>query len=692
MTWQDFQDAGCSRDGDIILYPIRKRDGVTVRKFKAIVRGENGKRLPWGDKGSGFQRGLFDCGLDHCAGAKLVLAEGEEKAIAAKIAGFSAVSPANGASGLHKDAAAMIANASPARVIIAFDADDGGTKGTEKSGRLLRAAGVADIRRIVWPEDVPSGYDLNNVLVENDIDSVRDLLDSAVAWEPSSGTIETVSTYSRDWGEVGTIGPPPPEEFPLDMFAGIPILRDFVHQLSWETQTPPDAGGMAVLAALATCTARRFEFPRRGPWWEPLNLFTLCALPPANRKSAVFGTVRKPLDEYEEEKRESERIGIVKATRQKDVLKGRLEKAEKELTRQYSEDKQAEFERLIEEHESLIVPAKTCITVGDVTVEQLATIMAEQGGRVALFSAEGSGLFSMAGGRYSKSGATSLEIYLSGHGGDSLKIHRRGREEVILQPALTVALMIQPAILGRNVFKNQAFRDSGLLDRFLIAMPESWVGRREIEPQPMTNATETGYRALIRRLLEISARQNEPKCLWLSRNAFCLLKDFERQREPRLLDEFKEIAGFAGKLHGAILRVAGNLHLAAHCQRTNAPEEIEVSGETMELALFLAPYLLSHAKVVYHEISWDETNQDARALIGWIECTHPEGGTVTLREMQRGKTWEKERTLAVCEMLCAKNYLRHIAAPPSPGPATIHFEINPVILPTTEAEIEVVRC
>jgi replicative DNA helicase len=68
-------------------------------------------------------------------------------------------------------------------------------------------------------------------------------------------------------------------------------LADFVQAVATATQTPTDLAGMLALSALATAAGGRVEVEPRPGFREPLNLFTAVALPPGNRKSAVFAEI-----------------------------------------------------------------------------------------------------------------------------------------------------------------------------------------------------------------------------------------------------------------------------------------------------------------------------------------------------------------------------------------------------------------
>ncbi len=130
------------------------------------------------------------------------------------------------------------------------------------------------------------------------------------------------------------------------------------------------------------------------------------------------------------------------------------------------------------------------IVADDVTPEAVGTLLAEQNGSLSIVSAEG-GLFDIIAGRYT--GALNMDVWLKGHAGDLLKVDRKGRPpEYIRQPALTVALMVQPTVLDL-IAAHQQFRGRGLLARFMYAFPVSKVGHRKIGPKPVSEDVREAY-------------------------------------------------------------------------------------------------------------------------------------------------------------------------------------------------------
>ena len=80
-----------------------------------------------------------------------------------------------------------------------------------------------------------------------------------------------------------------------------------------------------------------------------------------------------------------------------------------------------------------------------------------------------------------------------GHSGDDLVTDRVSRKSVRVEwPALTCAYAMQPAVI-EGLAEQAAFRGRGLLARFLYAAPESWIGRREIAPTPVSDVAREAY-------------------------------------------------------------------------------------------------------------------------------------------------------------------------------------------------------
>lgn len=286
------------------------------------------------------------------------------------------------------------------------------------------------------------------------------------------------------------------------------------------------------------------------------------------------------------------------------------------------------------------------LVVDDVTPERLAAMLAEQGGRLALLSAEG-GLFEVAGGRYSD-GVPNLDVLLKGHPGDDLRVDRIGRSPVhVRHPALTLGIAVQPAVI-RELARKPAFRGSGLLARFFYSLPESTVGRRIACPPPMPDAISQRYHRLCTLLLRIAERRTDgevvPFPIYFSPEACGRLERFSEDLEPRLSagSELGPICDWANKLAGGIARVAAMLHLvnspgncgysgncgssdkstseegAAHCGDPGTDRKIEIEMETVERSILIGDYLLTHARAAFAFMGTDPEIENAKQLLSWI--------------------------------------------------------------------------
>ncbi|GAA4550260.1 DUF3987 domain-containing protein [Pseudonocardia xishanensis] len=212
--------------------------------------------------------------------------------------------------------------------------------------------------------------------------------------------------------------------FPVDALP--PWVADMVLAVAEFTQTPLDLPGCLALAALSTAAGGRAEIEVRPGWREPLNLYTVVAMPPGSRKSAVFAAMTSPLLEAERQLIDAARPRLIEA----DVAR---KMAGKEAERRAADganlrDPAARAEALAAATDAALlaerpVAALPRLIADDVTTEAAASLLAEQNGRLAVLSAEG-GIFSTLAGRYS-SGVPSLEVFLKGHSGDLLRVDRK---------------------------------------------------------------------------------------------------------------------------------------------------------------------------------------------------------------------------------------------------------------------------
>lgn len=444
------------------------------------------------------------------------------------------------------------------------------------------------------------------------------------------------STPKPDWE------PPIPFDdhvVPVFPVSALPAwLAEWVAGVAEATQTPPDLAAMLSLAILAMAGAKLVRVEIRPGWREPVNLFCIVGLGPGNRKSSVFAEAARPVFDMQAEECRQAAPEIAKAEVGRKLDESRHKKLLDEVSRckdsRTREGLTAEAEELAcrLRSERLPEPPRRC--VDDVTPEKLLNLMAMNGGRAAILSAEG-GIFDIMAGRYSD--LPNLDVFLKGHAGDTISVDRVGRVgEFIRAPALTLGLAVQPEVI-RGLAQRSALHGRGLLARVLWSLPSSSVGFRRTEPEPVAKAVADTYNARIRGLLsapvhldanrEISARD-----VPLHPAAYEVLRDFQTEVEQWLRPdgELGLLQEWGGKLVGAVARIAALLAIADD-EQAGSVDLRATAG-----AVAIGRYLAHHAQSAFGVMAGDVALEDAKRIWRWIERRGPCAGVISRREIHQG--------------------------------------------------------
>lgn len=389
-----------------------------------------------------------------------------------------------------------------------------------------------------------------------------------------------------------------------------------VQAVAEATQTDPAMAGTQLLSVLSACHGGYARIEIRYGWQEPLCIYTATVASPGERKSAVQQAMVRPLLKVEKTlatRGSLDRLGL--ETR-KQIAVRRAETLRNEAAKKT--DKTEEALAAAREAEEIVVPVVPRLIADDVTPEAAGSLLAEQGGRLAIISAEG-GIFDIIAGRYSN-GQVNLDLWLKGHAGDMLKVDRKGRPaEYIEHPALTLGLMIQPDVLSA-LANNRQFRGRGLLARFLYAMPVSKVGNRTVSSAPISREVEKSYSTAVEALaMEMIKRKEDPALLTLSEEAQREFQRIEIAVEPTLAKDGQlgNLTDWGAKYMGALARIAGNLHLAEHGAKDGPA--IPISTQTIKAAEQIAEYFKATAINAFAQMGADKTTTDALYLLERIK-------------------------------------------------------------------------
>ena len=396
--------------------------------------------------------------------------------------------------------------------------------------------------------------------------------------------------FEEKWDKPIPLEKPSLPPFPIDALPS--TIKDYVVAVSESTQTPVDMSATASLGILALCVQGKFRVRGKADWTEPLNLFTVVIAESSERKSAVINLMTKPVNAFEAEYNKRNAAAIETSKMNKRILERKQRALEDKAAKGKAEE--GEIEKLAQKLATYEEKSPLRLYVDDVTTEKLTTVLSEGGGKAAIVSSEG-GIFDMLSGLYSKN--VNIDVMLKGHSGDCIRVDRVGRtSESIMNPALTVLLTVQPNVLS-GLMENGTFRGRGLTARFLFSMPESTVGTRKYRTEPIPKGITQQYSFLINDLLS-EEQLPYPEEITLSPEADKLLEAFSNEVESKLNDEYSEIADWAGKLVGAVLRIAGLLCRASIIRGSDFLRDIEplvVDERIMNNAIAIGRYFTEHS-------------------------------------------------------------------------------------------------
>lgn len=434
------------------------------------------------------------------------------------------------------------------------------------------------------------------------------------------------------WADPLPFGANTPPEIPPSL-APEP-LASFISSLAVALQVPQSACMIAALCSVAAVMAKKAVVEAGADWTEPLNLYGAMVLPPGERKSAILSACRAPLDDWEADavRAFGERFASLSA--EKRILEARARAAEKRASVKNDPAIRDEAVRLAREAAAFHVAATPQVFVDDITTERIVGVMQDQGGKIALFSDEG-GIFDIMAGLYA-SGALKIDAYLKAYDGKAIRVDRVGRaSEVVLEPALTMCLGVQPAVI-QALGQNTAMRGRGLLGRVLYVLPESMLGRRLTNPPAMPASVKAAYRRVILALADLEPPMpNERRVIRLSREASELFTRFRQDLEPMLATDadLGAITDWAGKLAGGVVRIAALWHsiemASAHSESWRYP----IGEEAMSRAISLGKLLQAHAKAAFGLMKADGIKATATAILEWLARKKPR--TFTRRDAYR---------------------------------------------------------
>lgn len=464
-------------------------------------------------------------------------------------------------------------------------------------------------------------------------------------------------------------------DIPASLLPG--VFGEFTKALAQTTETAESLSVMVVLGIISTIIAKRFSVSPKAGWYEPVNIYTMIALPPANHKTVVLNTCTKPFVDWEKEQALLHGAEIKRQYSERKTQEKIIEALRNKVAKIDDHNEQQQLINEIADKEAVLIdpPSLPQLFTNDVTPESLAALVHEQQGRLAIFSDEG-GILETLAGLYSQ-GNANIDILLKGIDGGEVRIRRKDRN-ISINPYLTIVLAIQPIIL-QNLAVKRAYMGNGTLERFLYVLPKSQLGYRTHDKPTLTFGLLGAYHDEINKLLNRYVVSNEPQILTLDPLAQQRWRLFQHHIETQLKPEGRlaSCLGWGGKICGFVLRIAALLHVA----KGNQPNNLVIEASTMQNAITIMELLTDHALAAFGLMGADQATEDAKVIYQWLKIRNQPSFTQSeiLLAMRNKKLGRLERLQKALQILIAHHLISAPIKIPSRKPTTLYY-VHPNIL------------
>lgn len=378
----------------------------------------------------------------------------------------------------------------------------------------------------------------------------------------------------------------PSAPFPITCLP--PVFRRYAVAVAKQLNVPLAMTGTMSLSVLSAATQGTVEVLVKEDYTENTNIFTTSVAAPSERKSPMLKKMLEPIREFEKQVNAKRAARNKQNAPRREMLKQRVNHLTKAAAKTDDPEVYQAYEAACAELEQIAEEDTYQLTVTNSTTEALIDIMKDNGGRAAIFAAEG-GIFDVMGGMYDKTG--NIDPYLSGYNRETMIVNRKKGKLTIDEPYLTIGLSVQPKVAA-EFETNPFFINKGLTARMITVYPDSMVGYRDDRhAPPIPKEVRRDYFYTVTGLLEhamVTPNQNKAT-LRLSPGAKALYDDFKDALEIGLRRELEAIEHFAGKADALAVRLSALLHIGHYGTRAS---EKEIAEAAMADAITLTKYFI----------------------------------------------------------------------------------------------------
>jgi hypothetical protein len=372
-----------------------------------------------------------------------------------------------------------------------------------------------------------------------------------------------------------------------------PLLHDIVTALSKQYQIDRVIPIASALGCIATATRGKIT-SMVSPNWIEHSSFYICSIALTGEgKSQVMNWLRKPLDEYEAQLQQSEKMRFAVQQAEYEISEAKLKAIKDSLSNpkkskpSSSPASQADLIAAIDEvAANKPDPIPQILCGGDVTNDRL-TEMLQTHKNLGILEAEGT-LFAHLSGKRHNTGSA-YETMLAAYTGDPIKSHRISRSDgSVLGAHLVICTSVQPNV-WHDLTDDDAAVGRGVIGRFIVLAAESKIGHRDSDANikyPIPDDLMARWNQMLLEILNIK----DQRIIELTNTGVILFQDFRKDWELRLRDRENHLDGYGTRMPGQIIRIATLFTLSEN------PGALQIDDLYLEQAINLADFLLEHRK------------------------------------------------------------------------------------------------
>ncbi|GEP06621.1 YfjI family protein [Methylobacterium oxalidis] len=423
--------------------------------------------------------------------------------------------------------------------------------------------------------------------------------------------------------------------FPVEYLP--PVMRAAVEALEYHVQAPRSLCAHSILsAAMLACQGLADVDVRALPQPRPLSLFMLVIAVSGERKSACDDLALHAISQHEAQMR----LEHAEAEREYRIAQTAYEAEKKHIERDTKLGLEERTQKLRDLREP-VEPLLPVIRAKEPNLEGLLNVLQRGRASIGIFTSEGGQFLGGHGMGEEAKTRTITGLSELWDAGSAQRV--RARETLFLTGRrVGISLAAQPKVASA-LLGDELARDQGFVGRFLVTMPDSTIGTRQVrETEPRTDARLSAFYRQCRRLLNHplplgDGTRNElhPPVIGLTPEAWKVWQGLAQnvEQECGAGGRWLPVRSAALKLAENVARIAGILALFEDPEL--AVREGEITGETMAAACAVGLFYLQEALRLTGHAVLDPETRALNELSEWLCEKYGAGAIVPPSTIQR---------------------------------------------------------